>query len=91
MATMHFCGATGKMFRGHVTEWTAWEKCAESECPESENCFPCILYLQASRRHNNEPYRCGRLIVAGKPALNKKRLRENRLRCGEIARQQRRE
>lgn len=81
MAVMNFCGATGKMFRGRVTEKTEWEKCVEAERPVESSCLQCPLYLQAFRRHNNEPYRYGRVVVAGK-SLDKKQLRENRLHCG---------
>ena len=66
MATIHFCGATGKVFRGSANVGTQWLHCKEPERPThrfedidetwKEQCRKCPLYLRGTRQRNEEPY-----------------------------------
>jgi hypothetical protein len=72
MATLSFCGATGKCMRGQRCERYRWQHCTEPERPAGReedgpwnNCFRlrCRLYLTAWRSSNLLPYRWRHLVV----------------------------
>ena len=97
MATIHFCGATGKVFRGRSLEDSAWRQCGQPERPEPpenldeerHSCLMggesvCPLWLEAERATNHEPYRFRNTIVVS----GSERAAENRRACGEIVRQE---
>jgi len=73
MATIHFCAATGAMFRGNKNEINAHACCEEQEKPKVGNCLHCPMRVTGYRERNSQPYRVNGIAVTGPGVTKEKR------------------